>query len=438
MLNVLFLWLFMCLVFSICAINLFAGKLFACNDSKFVGPPLNPDQPAGSEVGWRENCVGHVFATENEAGASYVADHLPTGILRPRVWSNPSDGASGLGWHFDTFSMAFQALFEISTFEMWSGYVYSCVDVTQVGQQPISWNQTWNVLFFHLWVVMSCFFVLQLVIGVLIDAINQKSGTSLYTDLQRNWLRMKLRMARLKPLSPVLLPTSPLRLRLWKLANDERLINLVTLVIVINIILMASESYAQPEWWSDAIASINILFIIVYILELLIKFAAYLHAFFLDAWNLFDLLVVMSSVVELAIVRSSAGMSVLRTLRLLKVLRTIRLVRRARRLRSMISALVASIPPIMSSMLFLGLFVFLVAVLGVQFFGGVREGYGIHRRNNFRTVPQVFCLVLFPLFSYIYFSIYINFTCIYTAALIFTPSRRVLSNFLNLYSTLSL
>ena len=83
-------------------------------------------------------------------------------------------------------------------------------------------------------------------------------------------------------------------------------------------------------------------------------------------------------------------MSVLRTLRLLKVLRMIRLVRRTRRLRSMMSALVASIPPIMSSMLFLGLFVFLVAVLGVQFFGGVREGYGIHRRNNFHTVPQVF------------------------------------------------
>ena len=33
------------------------------------------------------------------------------------------------------------------------------------------------------------------------------------------------------------------------------------------------------------------------------QFVAYLHLFFLDAWNLFDLLVVLSSVIELAIVR---------------------------------------------------------------------------------------------------------------------------------------
>ena len=85
-----------CLVFAICAINLFAGKLFACNDGDFVGPPLNPDEPPGSAVGWRENCVGNFYTTENEGGSSYVADHLPTAILRPRVWSNPADGASGV------------------------------------------------------------------------------------------------------------------------------------------------------------------------------------------------------------------------------------------------------------------------------------------------------------------------------------------------------
>lgn len=67
--------------------------------------------------------------------------------------------------------------------------------------------------------------------------------------------------------------------------------------------------------------AINIVFIVIYVLELLIKFAAYLHLFFFDAWNLFDLLVVMSSVVELAMVGSGggAGLSSLRTLRLLKV-----------------------------------------------------------------------------------------------------------------------
>lgn len=253
MINVLCLWLFMCLVFSICAIDLFAGKLYACNDGDFVGWPINPDQEEGSNIGWRENCVGNYYTSENESGSPYVASFIDTPLLKPRVWSNPADGNSGMGWHFDHFPMAFQTLFEISTFELWADYVYSCVDVTQVGQQPITWNAAWNVVFFHLWVVMSCFFVFQLVIGVLIDAINQKSGASLYTDLQRNWLRMKLRMARLKPLSPVPLPTSPLRLRLWHLANNEKIVNGVTCVIVTNIVLMASESYAQAQAWTDGV-----------------------------------------------------------------------------------------------------------------------------------------------------------------------------------------
>lgn len=42
MMNVLLLWLFCCIVFSISAINLFGGLLYSCNDGNFVGYPLNP------------------------------------------------------------------------------------------------------------------------------------------------------------------------------------------------------------------------------------------------------------------------------------------------------------------------------------------------------------------------------------------------------------
>jgi len=163
----------MCLIFSICVVNLFAGKFYACNDGAFVGWPLNLSELPDSNVGWRKNCVGNYYTEANEQGSSYVADHLPTLLLKPRVWSNPPDGALGFGWHLDKFGMAFQTLFEVSTFEQWSDYVYSGVDITQIGQQPVASSVTSNGLFFHLWVVMSCFFVLQLVIDVLIDAINQ-------------------------------------------------------------------------------------------------------------------------------------------------------------------------------------------------------------------------------------------------------------------------
>jgi hypothetical protein len=84
----------------------------------------------------------------------------------------------------------------------------------------------------------------------------------------------------------------------------------------------------------------------------------------------------------------------LRTLRLLKVLRAFRLVRRAKRLRNMVLALASSVPSILSTISFICLFLFTVAVLGTQFFSGVREGYGIHQHNNFRTVWKGLQLLL--------------------------------------------
>jgi len=290
MFNVLFLWAFMVVVFSICAVNLFAGKLSRCNDDKFVGPLLNTDRLEGSKIGWRENCVGNYYTTTSEDGSFYVAEHMPTPILKPRVWSNPPASTSQITIHFDNFPMAVQTLFEISTFEDWSDPIFYAVDVTDVGQQPVVWNSPWNVLFFHTWVVMSCFFVLQLVIGVLIDAINQKSGASLCTDLQRNWTRVKGRISMLKPIPREQNIPNGFRGKLWKFASDDRTQTGAMMIIVVNISIMASESYEQPVWWSHTTDILNIFFCIFYLLELIIRFVAYLHLFFLDPWNLFDLL----------------------------------------------------------------------------------------------------------------------------------------------------
>ena len=47
----------------------------------------------------------------------------------------------------------------------------------------------------------------------------------------------------------------------------------------------------------------------------------------------------------------------------------------------MINALVSCVPPILSSTVFLALFIFLGAVLGVQFFSGTRESIEGHATN---------------------------------------------------------
>ncbi len=309
MFNVLLLWMFVFIVFGVLGMNLFSGKLYSCNDGDFVGPPLNPFETEGSNVGWRENCVGFYFTTENESGDSYVSASMPTAILKPRVWSNPTDSPSGLSFNFDNFAMALQTIFEVSTFEMWSSVVFACTAVTNINQQPITKNAALNVLYFHAWLILSCFFVLQLVIGVLVDAINQKSGKALYTALQRNWVQMELRLQRLKPLAPVALPTSHFRERIWRHVNHPVFQNAITVVIILNIMIMTTESYDQSPWWRAVVNSTNWFFIGVYLLEILLKLVAYGHHFFYDPWNNFDFTVVVASIAESS-VGQGAGLQV--------------------------------------------------------------------------------------------------------------------------------
>ena len=392
MLNVLLLWLFAFIVFSIFGVSLFSGKLFACNDANFVGRPLNPSEAPNSPVGWRENCVGPFFVTGNDNADPYVSDNMPTGILRPRVWSNPVDSASGLGFSFDSFPEAFQTLFEVSTFEQWSNVVFALQSTTSFGQQPISKYSSINVFYLLAWLVLSCFFVLQLVIGVLVDAINQKSGKSLLTYLQRNWVQVEQKLFKLRPMEKSKEPTSKIQAEVWRRVNNPTFQKFITAVISVNICLLAAESYDMTQEFKVAVRLIDFFFIGVYFLEIMLKVFAYGLSFFLDKWNLFDSVVVLSSVVELSL-SSGSGLNALRAMRIVKVLRTIRIIRRSQRLRLIISALIRSFPHIMSTVILLSLFIFIFAVLGVHLFGGVRSGLGIHRRNNFNNAWNG-CLLL--------------------------------------------
>lgn len=100
--NILVLWLFAYIAFGVIGMYLFGGKLYKCSDVYFAGPPLNPLEPKGSLIGWRENCIGNNLAFSSSSGEAYVADWSPTAVLKPRVWANPE------GFDFDNFAHACQ------------------------------------------------------------------------------------------------------------------------------------------------------------------------------------------------------------------------------------------------------------------------------------------------------------------------------------------
>jgi hypothetical protein len=321
--NVLLLWLFAFIIFSILGVSLFSGKLMSCNDGDFVGGPLNPSEAPGSLIGWRENCVGNFYTTTNDRGDAYVAESMATPVLMPRVWANPVDSASDLGFSFDNFGASLQTLFEVATFEQWTSVVFALQATTSVGQQPIPKISAISVLYLHVWVVLSCFFLLQLVIGVLVDAINQKNGQSLLTTLQRNWVQIETKLFKLKPMAKQNLPKSKWQAAAWRIVNMERFQQMILFVITLNIFTLATEGYDNPPELALFVRNLDYTFVAFYCLEICLKLFAYGISFFNDVWNLFDFAVVAFALTEITY-GSASGLTAVRVIRVVRVVRTVR------------------------------------------------------------------------------------------------------------------
>ncbi|EKX41991.1 hypothetical protein GUITHDRAFT_164211 [Guillardia theta CCMP2712] len=393
------LWVIAFLVFGVIGMSLFSGQFYSCNDKDFTGGPINPLEQVGSKVGWRENCVGSYVSFKGMDGEFLVSSYSPTGILMPRTWENPSQGMAQATFSFDNFAMACQILYEIAILRGLTTYIYTAGDSTGIGQQPIQQEISPNIFYFVLWILFSGFFVLQMIIGVLIDSINRQTGTALLTTKQRNWVRIKQRMEKLTMLSKLEIPRG-FRKVCWLLCNDSRFQNFYSFIILFNIIIMMSESYNQPDWWSNIMDVLNWLFLALYILEIIIKVIAYRREFVEDPWNIFDTLVVGTSILDaiLSSGGSKSGIQALRVLRIIRVFRTLRLVRRSPRLMLILNTLISSAPSIAAVCGFILIYVFIFAIIGNQAFAGIKHGNALNHHNNFDS-PWNGMLTLFVLIT---------------------------------------
>ncbi len=133
-------------------------------------------------------------------------------------------------------------------------------------------------------------------------------------------------------------------------------------VIVINTIMLGLETWpAAMAIAGDLIVGIDTLAIIIFTIELILKFIAYRFRFFRDGWNIFDLIIVAA-----AYVPSSAGLSVLRAFRILRALRLISIVPSMRRV---VQGLLSAIPSMGAVVILLLLTFYIAAVMATKIFG---------------------------------------------------------------------
>lgn len=156
------------------------------------------------------------------------------------------------------------------------------------------------------------------------------------------------------------------RMKLRRTVLSDDFSNMIMGCIAVNVVFMAIEHYDQPDALTTTTDIANFFFCMVFALEMLLKLIAIGPIEYVsDGFNVFDGVIVIISLVELA--GGGGGLSVLRTFRLVRVFRLISFLPT---LQKQISVMIQTLGEVGSFLLILGLFIFIISIVGMFIFGG--------------------------------------------------------------------
>ena len=133
---------------------------------------------------------------------------------------------------------------------------------------------------------------------------------------------------------------------------------------------------------------LNMLFSIIFNLEMLIKLLALRSQYFASKWNLLDMFIVLSADIGYLIKYlnfSGNSSTVITVLRAFRILRVVKLLQSLTSVKVIIDAVINILPNIANVMSLFMLAIFVYACIGMSLFAKVKEGESINEKNNFRT-----------------------------------------------------
>lgn len=159
-----------------------------------------------------------------------------------------------------------------------------------------------------------------------------------------------------------------MREKLTRFTESDMTQNAILALIILNSIVLGLEtSDAITQACGGVLEVINVICLVVFTLEVVLKIYLYKGSFFKDGWNLFDFFIVAVSLVPTGGVFSSFRM--LKVFRVFRSFRSLRMVTKLGRLRLIVQAIISSIPSIAWTSLLLGIIYYIFAISGTELFG---------------------------------------------------------------------
>uniref|UniRef100_U3CQG5 Sodium channel protein n=1 Tax=Callithrix jacchus TaxID=9483 RepID=U3CQG5_CALJA len=361
--NVLLVCLIFWLIFSIMGVNLFAGKFYHC---------IN-------------------YTTGEMFDVSVVNNYSECKAL---IESNQTARWKNVKVNFDNVGLGYLSLLQVATFKGWMDIMYAAVDSRNVELQPKYEDNLYMYLYFVIFIIFGSFFTLNLFIGVIIDNFNQQKkkfgGQDIFmTEEQKKYYNAMKKLGSKKPQKPIPRPANKFQGMVFDFVTKQVFDISIMILICLNMVTMMVETDDQGKYMTLVLSRINLVFIVLFTGEFVLKLVSLRHYYFTIGWNIFDFVVVILSIVGMflaeMIEKYFVSPTLFRVIRLARIGRILRLIKGAKGIRTLLFALMMSLPALFNIGLLLFLVMFIYAIFGMSNFAYVKREVGIDDMFNFET-----------------------------------------------------
>ena len=341
--------------------------------------PLVTSFPAACHASTHTATFGRTCSTRSYGNDTWSVEK---GTMKCLPNGNPEGWAS-----YDNIGVAVAWIFASITLE---GWVASMYNIGNVYSDTSVW--LWVIVFtyFTLMVILCNFVMLNLALAVIADEYTEQE---LLEKDAREKSREKFRQKYLADAyhihDDIAVAAAKLKAQngeeqfpdpwggaipraFYKVAINKWFNGFVTGIIIINTVVMGLEKYPEDPVMVAVSNVLNLIFTFIFILEMIIKMIGLgLRGYAADSFNVFDGTVVTISIVELILAylgTEGGGLAILRSLRLVRVFK---LARSWTDLQNLLKTIMGSLADVTSAAMLMLLVVFIFALLGMQFFGGL-------------------------------------------------------------------
>ncbi|XP_076228267.1 calcium voltage-gated channel subunit cacophony isoform X2 [Nomia melanderi] len=368
--NILIVYILFQFIFAVIAVQLFNGKFFYCTDeSKYT----------------EQDCQGQYFVFDEGA-------MLPE--PKKREWLSQC-------FHYDNVMAAMLTLFAVQTGEGWPQILQNSMAATYEDKGPIQNFRIEMSIFYIVYFIVFPFFFVNIFVALIIITFQEQGEAELQDGEidknQKSCIDFTIQARPLERYMPK--ERNSVKYKIWRIVVSTPFEYFIMGLIVLNTLLLMMKFHRQSDVYKNTLKYMNMCFTGMFTVECILKIAAFgVRNFFKDAWNIFDFITVIGSIVDALVIEFGCNFLCplqenfinVGFLRLFRAARLIKLLRQGYTIRILLWTFVQSFKALPYVCLLIAMLFFIYAIIGMQVFGNIAldPETSITKHNNFQSFIQ--------------------------------------------------